>query len=248
MLHENFNAEIDLFAHDIAPTKRCSRCKEQKALDCFGKDKSGKDGINCRCKKCNRDLTRELRSTPEGREKSREANRKLRSTPEGREKHREATRKILSTLEGREKHRAANLRHAKNHPRGHYSKLANDPLYKLQSNICSLIRCSLKKTGNKKSSKTAEILGCSIEEFKLHLQSQFTDGMTLENHGAVWELDHKVPISWARTEQEAIAFNHYSNFQPLLATENIAKGNRLSACGLTRAQWYEANPIPINKT
>ena len=32
--------------------KQCSKCKEWKPLDLFGKDKSGKDGFRANCKKC----------------------------------------------------------------------------------------------------------------------------------------------------------------------------------------------------
>jgi hypothetical protein len=235
----NFNAEraeIDLFANNVLPSKRCSKCKEHKALTEFGKYKGRKDGLNYYCKQCNRDKTRDA---------SRDAHRKLLATPQGREKSRASKRKYIATPEGREKARAATLNYAKNHPRGIYAKLANDPLYKLQFNIRVLIRQSLKNTGHKKSSRTAEILGCSIEQFKAHLEAQFANGMTLDNHGALWHVDHMIPISWARTEQECLVLNHYSNFQPLLAAENIAKGNRLSACGLTKEQWYAANPIPL---
>jgi hypothetical protein len=249
ILHENFNVEIDLFANNVLPLKRCGKCKDTKALTEFGKHKSRKDGLQGYCRQCSRNAIREaarkIRATPEGREKHRESSRKAYATPGGLEKHREAGRKFLATPEGRAKNRASSLAFHKNHPNGNYAKKANDPLYKLQSNIRSLISHSLKKTGHKKSSKTVEILGCSTEDFKFHLQAQFSNGMTLENHGALWELDHMVPQSWARTEQEAIALNHHTNFRPLLAAENIAKGNRLSACGLTKEQWYAANPIPL---
>jgi hypothetical protein len=49
--------------------------------------------------------------------------------------------------------------------------------------------------------------------------------MTWENYGK-WHLDHKTPISWAKTEKEVIELNHYTNFQPMWAIENLSKGNR----------------------
>jgi len=73
--------------------------------------------------------------------------------------------------------------------------------------------------------KSEEILGCSIIEFKNYIQNQFKDGMSCENRKD-WHLYHKIPVSWATSEDEIIRLNHYSNFQPLWVVENLRKGNR----------------------
>ncbi len=49
--------------------------------------------------------------------------------------------------------------------------------------------------------------------------------MTWENK-TLWHLDHIVPVSVAKTEQEIIKLNHYTNFRPLWAKENLAKGKK----------------------
>jgi hypothetical protein len=106
----------------------------------------------------------------------------------------------------------------------------NNPLFKLRENISSLMCNSFKRACKgkyPKQSRTAEILGCTVENFVQHLQSQFKPGMTLENHGhgpGKWNIDHIVPISSARTEEEIYKLNHYTNFQPLWWEENMAKG------------------------
>jgi hypothetical protein len=79
--------------------------------------------------------------------------------------------------------------------------------------------------GYTKSSKTYEILGCSYEEFKVYIESQFVEGMSWDNRSE-WHLDHKIPVSYGMDEMEIIALNHYSNFQPLWAVDNLSKGNR----------------------
>ena len=101
-----------------------------------------------------------------------------------------------------------------------------DSLFKLICNIRTLISISIKKQGFEKKSKTFKYLGCSFEEFKEHLEKQFTEGMTWENAGE-WHLDHKIPISSAKTEEEIFKLNHYTNFQPLWAEDNIRKGNKI---------------------
>lgn len=83
-----------------------------------------------------------------------------------------------------------------------------------------LIYISIKKQGYTKRSRTYKILGCTYEEFKIHLENQFTDGMTWENQGE-WHLDHIYPVSLAKNEEELIKLNHYTNFQPLWAEDNL---------------------------
>jgi hypothetical protein len=104
------------------------------------------------------------------------------------------------------------------------NRLATDNLFKLRHNLRNLIRNSVNRKGFKKESKTSKILGCSYIEFKLHIESQFKDGMSWENYG-VWEFDHITPVSWATTEDDIIKLNHYTNFQPLWKEENIKKRN-----------------------
>lgn len=59
---------------------------------------------------------------------------------------------------------------------------AKDPLFKLRCNIRTLISKTIREKGLKKSAKTEEILGCTLEKFIEYMQSKFQEGMTLENH------------------------------------------------------------------
>lgn len=103
----------------------------------------------------------------------------------------------------------------------------NDPLFKLTSTIRSLISLSIKRSGYSKSSKTTEILGCSFEELKSHIESKFESWMTWENYGKYngelnygWDIDHIIPLSSANTEEDIIKLNHYTNLQPLCSFIN----------------------------
>ena len=108
------------------------------------------------------------------------------------------------------------------------NKKANNPLYKLSCSIRTLITQSFKLKYTKKAKRTTEILGCSFDEFKIHIESKFTKEMNWDNYAKYWQLDHIIPISWAKTEEEIYKLNHYTNFQPLEWRENISKGNRYS--------------------
>jgi hypothetical protein len=103
----------------------------------------------------------------------------------------------------------------------------NDPLYKLSDNIRTLMLASFRKNGYKKNSKTTSILGCSFENFKSHLESLFTEGMTWSNQGSEWHIDHFIPLSGATSEAEIYRLNHYSNLRPLRALYNLSKGGNM---------------------
>ena len=81
-----------------------------------------------------------------------------------------------------------------------------------------------------KSKHSIEYLGCSIEEFKQHIEAQFTEGMDWNNHGSgegKWNIDHITPIKYeSPTIEQVMERLHFTNTQPMWALENIAKGNR----------------------
>jgi hypothetical protein len=81
-----------------------------------------------------------------------------------------------------------------------------------------------KYRGGGKNKKTEMVVGCSKEFLKEHLEKQFKDGMSWENYGhAGWHIDHITPLASAKTEEEVYRLSHYTNLQPLWATENFKK-------------------------
>lgn len=111
-----------------------------------------------------------------------------------------------------------------------YKRYHNDELYKLSKNIRNLIRNSIKVNKFSKKSKTHEILGCTFEEFKKHLEFKFKSWMNWGNYGnwngqpkemnIAWDIDHIIPLSTAITENDVLKLNHYSNLQPLCSFTN----------------------------
>ena len=105
-----------------------------------------------------------------------------------------------------------------------------DHVFKFRINVRTLIKNSFKRGTNqfRKDAKTEQILGCTIEEFRLYIQSKFKEGMSWDNYGLNgWHLDHIIPISFAKTEEDIIRLNHYTNFQPLWAEDNLKKSNKI---------------------
>ena len=107
-------------------------------------------------------------------------------------------------------------------------RLKKDVTFRLSHSIRCSISSSIRRMGYTKKSRTYKILGCTFEELKQHLKSQFQEGMTWDNYGRDgWHIDHIYPVSKARDEQHLLELNHYTNLQPLWKRDNMAKGNRL---------------------
>lgn len=109
----------------------------------------------------------------------------------------------------------------------HINRIKNDIVYKISYNIKLSIRKSLKENGYQKIKRTEEILGLSIKEFKIYLESKFETWMSWDNRGLYngelnygWDIDHIIPVSSAKNEDDIIRLNHYTNLQPLCSKLN----------------------------
>lgn len=105
------------------------------------------------------------------------------------------------------------------------NRIHSDPNRKLLSLLRKRISKALRRRTNKKVSTTTELLGCTISDLRLHLESKFQPGMAWNNYGA-WHVDHIKPCAsfdFSKPESQRVCF-HFSNLQPLWAADNIAKG------------------------
>lgn len=83
--------------------------------------------------------------------------------------------------------------------------------------------------GNKKAASSAKLLGCSFDEYRAHLESQFSQrpGMSWETR-LFWEIDHIKPCSkfdFSDPEQQRLCF-HFSNQRPIWMIENRIKHDK----------------------
>lgn len=177
--------------------KKCSKCKIEKPLIDFYSHPKTQDGKQPSCKICCIKIQKkQYTKHPE----------KFRSNPEVVKQWRQ------------------------NNPDYIKNKKQTDPLFKLNYNIRSMTSNAFKRACQnkyKKGKKTEYILGCTMETFISYLQNQFKPGMLLENYGqgpGKWNIDHIIPISSAKTEEEIYKLSHYTNLQPLWWEENMAKG------------------------
>lgn len=109
-------------------------------------------------------------------------------------------------------------------------RFRNNTLNRLRKLVKSSINRALLKQKDTKSKHAKEVLGCTFEEFRDYIERQFENWMSWGNHGNVcgteldykcsWDLDHIIPISRAKNEEEIYLLNHWSNFQPLCSKVN----------------------------
>lgn len=146
-----------------------------------------------------------------------------------RDRHPERARELDRNRYQRDKikRRQANVEYLK---RTDYERVRRktDPQFRFKSNLSRYVRSRLK--GIKKCSDFISLLGCSIPELRLHLETKFKPGMTWKNYGfRGWHIDHKFPCSkfdLTDPEQQKQCF-HFSNLQPLWAAENMQKHNKV---------------------
>ena len=108
----------------------------------------------------------------------------------------------------------------------HVNRLENDPLYKLRISYTRRLNKYIKKFSTK-NVNFLDNLGCSLDEFKSHLESKFETWMNWDNYGKYngefnygWDIDHIIPISSAKTESEFNILCNYTNLQPLCSKIN----------------------------
>jgi len=113
------------------------------------------------------------------------------------------------------------------------NRKATDPVFKMQQNIRRLIGNSFKNKGYKKNTRTEKILGCLFKDFKIHIEKQFENWMTFENHGKYngeycfgWDIDHIIELKTINSMEDILKLNHYSNLRPLDSKINRVDRNK----------------------
>jgi hypothetical protein len=109
-----------------------------------------------------------------------------------------------------------------------------DPIYSLVNNVRARLGNFLRVRNMIKTNRTFKMVGCTPEFLKKHLEKQFyphpttNEKMTWKNHSKYgWHVDHKLPMDLAMTSEDVEELSHYTNLQPMWATENLKKSNKI---------------------
>lgn len=194
----------------ISAGKTCSKCKRllPASFEYFYRQKATSDGLTSWCRECDR-------------EKSREDKRRRRAlglvpkvTPE-------------KSSQYYQTYRAKNLAKMLERQREAERKRRESPQYRVTQSISRRIRRTI--SGSFKGKFDA--LGYTPEQLKTHLEKQFTKGMSWDNYGKDWHIDHIIPVS--KFNYETVECDEFkkcwclSNLRPLWATENLSKKDRI---------------------
>lgn len=210
--------------------KICKKCEYEKSLDSFSKLSKSKDGYNNNCKTCMIEYNKLHKCDPIKDQKQRENYEEISKI-----KHREWYLRNKEKLKkeykikyenNREEIIKRNTLHSKNYKK---KRLKEDINFKLLQYLRNRIWAAVFKNNKKKQNKSIKYLGCSIEEYKYHLEQQFKEGMNWENHGKIWEIDHIIPCNSfdLNKEEEIMKCFHYTNTQPLFKSENRSKKDKI---------------------
>jgi hypothetical protein len=135
-------------------------------------------------------------------------------------------KRLFDTKISKEKRRILDIEAVRAKAREHARKQRSTSIGKLSSNLRCRLSCAIKNAKLSKCLGSAvRDLGCTVEELKLHIETQFVDGMSWDTYGG-WHVDHIKPLSAFDLSQrdQIVLACHYSNLQPLWALDNLRKG------------------------
>lgn len=222
-------------------TKICSKCRVDKPCDLFGKDKSRKDGLKVYCNDCRKLESKLYRERyPEKRKETiknyynnnkEDISSRFKLYKESNaEKVKDISNKSYHKNKEKHKNKLKEYRRINKSHRSKYNLELKEKntIYKVSTICRSRIYNFLSKNNISKKNKTFEIVGCTPQFLKEYLENKFADGMTWDNYGFYgWHIDHIIPLSSAKTEEELIKLCHYTNLRPLWAKDNLTKGSKI---------------------
>jgi hypothetical protein len=183
-----------------------------------------KNNLYCWCKSCENKYRKKYRKTQKyiqyhrkyqkqyiKSKRGKQIIKNLRQSEKGKARKRKTMMRFRHSLKGKKYYRNY-----------HQNRRKNDIRYRILCNLRSRLIGGIK--GNFKQSTTIELLGCSIEKLKQHLESKFKPGMSWSNYGK-WHIDHIKPCArfdLSKPNEQKKCF-HYTNLQPLWAEENLKK-------------------------
>jgi len=222
-------------------TKTCTLCKHKKDIELFSFRLDTKDGRKPRCKQCTNEKNMDYKERNNERSRNHYLKNKPRYSELGKikwEKYKKENAEVIAQkrkeydaklaerrktrIDRRNKQRAINRKR----------RMISDSIFATSTRIRNRIAMAIKQQCTRKAEKTAALLGCGVADAMSHIESKFREGMTWQNHGRIWHLDHIVPLrafDLSTIEGQKRAFN-FKNLQPLFVLENLTKNDKLS-CG-----------------
>lgn len=104
-------------------------------------------------------------------------------------------------------------------------KMKVDPVFKMERRLRARIYQVFKAQTCEKNNRTWKYINCSAKQFQKWIEFQLYDGMTMENYGKIWHIDHVKPCSKfdLTKEDEVKECFSWKNLRPYLSEKNIKK-------------------------
>lgn len=179
-------------------TKKCYTCQIDKPREDFPKHNQKKDGLDPNCKQCRCDKAKISYLKHSEKIKNKSNN------------YYYANKKLFISKQ---------IVYTK-------KRRKEDPFFALTLRLRNRLWYALQKTTWKKNTNFSKYIGCSKDELLIHIEMQFKNGMNWENRN-LWDIDHIIPLSSAKNEEELYKLCHYKNLQPMWSKENRQKGSKI---------------------
>jgi hypothetical protein len=191
--------------------KKCTKCKEDKPYSAYGKKTKGLLGLQGYCKICKSKVDKEYRDDPK--------------------RYRELLNK-KSEYYHKVKNEDWFKNYCKNRVRDYKKEMASlkaNPHKEIKSKLRKMTCGAFNRRNNpewvKKGNKTEELLGTDFFTVREFLERQFLKGMTWDNYGTLWNIDHVIPLDVAGDNVELInKLCYYQNLSPVWKKDNFRKG------------------------
>ena len=145
-----------------------------------------------------------------------EVKRRYNQSAKGRENNKKWEEKYKKSEKGKATHNKYKKR-----------RMETDPKIKIIHSVRTRLNLFLRNNNIKKTNTTFKMVGCTPKFLKEYLEKKFKPGMSWQNHTKTgWHIDHIKPLNKAKSPEAVKKLMHYTNLQPLWATENLKKGNK----------------------
>lgn len=221
--------------------KTCTGCGKEKSSNDFGNDKSKKDGKRPQCRTCKseQDKKYKLANKEKYKEKGKEYyennSEKIKERAKqwylDNKEHHLATSKLWRQnnfqkwKDGKNRWHQANKQKMMEYINNYIKeKYRTDINYRIKTICAARIRQVVRKDNS-----TFDMLGCSVDFFKLWIEYQFYDNLSWDNMGSLWHFDHVIPcasFNFENDEEIERCFN-WRNLRPLVASENLSKHDKI---------------------
>lgn len=227
--------------------KICNRCKRNLEESAFAKDSTKKDGLQSYCRECRSQMKKQWIS--ENKEYVQEYQRKWFADNPGYQReyyqktidrqheyqkkykslHRDEANERCAKWyqehieEQRKKKREYKQQNKKYFADYERDKKRGDEFYRFKCYIRHFMWESFRRKDWKKCKKTQDIIGCTMEEARSHLERTWMENYGTPYNGEPVHIDHIVPLSTAKTEDDVIRLCHISNLQYLKPEDNCSK-------------------------